>query len=470
MSVPEPATKPVVTRFAPSPTGFLHIGGARTALFNWLFARHHGGTFLLRIEDTDRARSTPEATETIYAGLRWLGLDWDGDAISQFARIDRHTEVAQEMLARGTAYKCYSTTEEIDTFRTSARAAGQPPLFKSPWRDVDPAAHPDLPFVVRLKAPQSGETTVVDHVQGEITWKNETLDDLILLRSDGVPTYMHAVVVDDHDMGVTHVIRGDDHLTNAARQSLIYLAAGWDVPGFAHVPLIHGEDGKKLSKRHGALGVEEYRDMGYLPAAMRNYLLRLGWSHGDDEFFSTEQAIAWFNLDSLGKSPARFDFKKLENLSGQHIRSAASLVGEVLAYVASQKLEMPNAHQQALLFETMDQLKERAKTLPELLDMARYFLKSRPFDLDERAVSLVNSVSRGMLKRLTSRLQHANWSVENLEIEIRAFAENEGEKLGKVAQPLRAALCGRSVSPSVFDMMITLGRDEVIARLNDVGK
>lgn len=464
------ATKPVITRFAPSPTGYLHIGGARTALFNWLFARHHGGTFLLRIEDTDRARSTPEATEAIYAGLRWLGLDWDGDAVSQFSRIARHADVAREMLARGTAYKCFATQGEIEAAREAARAAKQPPLFHSPWRDTDPADHPDLPFVVRLKAPKTGETVVNDHVQGSITWKNETLDDLILLRSDGVPTYMHAVVVDDHDMGVTHVIRGDDHLTNAARQSLIYQAAGWDVPEFAHVPLIHGEDGKKLSKRHGALGVEEYRDMGYLPAAMRNYLIRLGWSHGDDEFFSTEQAIAWFNLDSLGKSPARFDFKKLENLSGQHIRSSdnADLAREVLAFVASQNLPPLSEKQETQLFETMDQLKERAKTLPEIIEMARYFLKERPLDMDQRALDLLDTVSRGMLNRLTSRLQHVSWSADNLEIEIRAFAEDEGQKLGKVAQPLRAALCGRGVSPSVFDMMVTLGRDETIARILDV--
>lgn len=466
------ATRPVVTRFAPSPTGFLHIGGARTALFNWLFARHHGGTFLLRIEDTDRARSTDAATQAIFAGLKWLGLDWDGEAISQISRTDRHAQVALEMLARGTAYKCFATQDEIAKAREAAREAAKPPLFQSPWRDADESTYPDLPFVVRLRAPRTGETVVNDHVQGTVTWKNETLDDLILLRSDGTPTYMHAVVVDDYDMGITHVIRGDDHLTNAARQTLIYHAMGWDVPAFAHVPLIHGEDGKKLSKRHGALGVEEYRDMGYPAAALRNYLTRLGWSHGNDEFFSTEQAIDWFNLESLGKSPARLDFKKLENLSGQHIRAAdnAALVAELAAFVASQNQQDLTEHQKTMLITTMDQLKERAKTFPEILDMARYFLKSRPLDLDEKAAAILDTVSRGMLKRLTSRLQHASWTSESLEQEIRAFADDEGQKLGKVAQPLRAALCGRTVSPSVFDMMVALGRDETIARLNDVAR
>jgi len=458
----------VVTRFAPSPTGYLHIGGARTALFNWLFARHHGGKFMLRIEDTDRARSTPEATEAIFEGMRWLGLDWDGDAISQFEGVPRHQEAAQQMLDAGTAYKCYATKEEIDAFREQARAEKRPPLFQSPWRDSTET--PDLPFVVRLKAPKSGETVVDDKVQGRITFKNETMDDLVLLRSDGTPTYMLAVVVDDYDMGITHVIRGDDHLTNAARQTLISAALGWDVPVFAHVPMIHGDDGKKLSKRHGALGVEEYRDMGYLAGAMRNYLARLGWSHGNDEFFTTEQAIEWFNLESIGKSPSRFDFKKLGNLSGQHIRAAdnVELFAEIEAYVAAQNGPAFTLAQKTVFIDSMDSLKARAKVIPELLDMAYYFLGERPFKPDAKAAQLLDTVSRGMLNRLTSRLRDATWSQENLEAEIRDFAEAENLKLGKVAQPLRAALTGRGVSPSVFDMMVTLGREETLARLEDV--
>ena len=400
------AAKPVVTRFAPSPTGFLHIGGARTALFNWLYARHSGGTFLLRIEDTDRARSTPEATEAIFAGLRWLGLDWDGEAVSQFTRLERHAEVAREMLATGTAYRCYSTAEEIETFRAEARANGRPPLFLSPWRDADPATWPDGPYTVRLKAPREGETVVEDVVQGRVVFRNETLDDLILLRSDGVPTYMHAVVVDDHDMGVTHVIRGDDHLTNAARQSLIYQALGWEIPTWAHIPLIHGPDGSKMSKRHGAVGVEAYRDMGFLAEAMRNYLARLGWSHGNDEFFTTEQAVAWFDLNHLGKAPARFDFSKLTHLSGQHIRAGedAALLEELENFLAAQQRPPLTAAQHSALLRAMPGMKERAKTLPELLEMGRFALVQRPVEADAAGAKLLDSASRGMLGRLTSRL------------------------------------------------------------------
>ncbi len=462
----------VVTRFAPSPTGFLHIGGARTALFNWLYARHNGGKFLLRIEDTDRARSTPEATEAIYEGLRWLGLDWDGEPVSQFENAGRHAAVAAEMLANGSAYKCYATKEEIDAFRTQARAEKRPPLFRSPWRDADPAEAPDAPYVVRLKAPREGETVVEDQVQGRVTWKNETLDDLVLLRSDGSPTYMLAVVVDDHDMGVTHVIRGDDHLTNAARQTLIYRAMGWDLPVFAHIPLIHGPDGAKLSKRHGALGVEAYRDMGYPPEAMRNYLARLGWSHGDDDFFTTGQAIEWFNLEAIGKSPARFDFKKLENLSGQHIRAMenSELLAQLETFIASQHKAPLTDRDRAMFMQAMDSLKERAKTFHELLDMAYFFLGQRPFEPDEKAKKFLDTVSRGMLNRLTSRLRDVSWTQEILEAEVREFAEAEGLKLGKVAQPLRAALTGRTVSPSVFEMMVLLGKDESIARLEDASR
>ncbi len=464
-----PSPDKVVTRFAPSPTGFLHIGGARTALFNWLYARHTGGTFLLRIEDTDRARSTPEATEAIFEGLRWLGLDWDGDAVSQFDRAPRHAEAANEMLASGAAYRCYSTQEEIAAFREEAKAAGRPPLFLSPWRDADPATAPDRPFAVRLKAPRTGETTVRDEVQGEVTWKNETLDDLILLRSDGTPTYMLAVVVDDHDMGVTHVIRGDDHLTNSARQSLIYAGLGWDVPTFAHIPLIHGPDGAKLSKRHGALGIEAYREMGYLPEAMRNYLARLGWSHGDDEFFTTAQAVDWFDLPQIGKSPARFDFAKLENLSGQHIRACedAPLLEYLEDFFALQKRPPLEPELRERLLKAMPGLKERAKTLPQIVEMARFLLEQRPFEPDKAARKVLSSVSPNMLKDLTTRLQHASWSADELEAAVRDFAEEQSLGLGKIAQPLRVALTGRTISPSVFDMMEILGREETLARIEE---
>jgi glutamyl-tRNA synthetase len=467
----------VITRFAPSPTGFLHIGGARTALFNWLFARHHekygnGGKFLLRIEDTDRARSTPEATEAIFEGLRWLGLDWDGEAVSQFSRLDRHAEVAHEMLARGTAYKCFATREEIDAFREQAKAEGRPPLFLSPWRDADPATHPTgTEYTIRLKAPREGKVVVEDKVQGRVEWDASTLDDLILLRSDGVPTYMLAVVVDDHDMGVTHVIRGDDHLTNAARQTLIYQAMGWETPVFAHIPLIHGPDGAKLSKRHGALGVEAYRDMGYLPSAMRNYLARLGWSHGDDEFFTTDQAVEWFGLEQVGKSAARFDFAKLENLNGQHIRATpdAELVGAVDGLFAAQQKPPLPADRRAMIAHAMPGLKDRAKTLLELIDIAHYILSNRPILAEGKAAKHLAGDAPATLMRLTVRLQNASdWAAGSLEQIVRSFAEEEGLKLGQIAQPLRVALTGRSVSPGVFDVMETIGRDETLARLRDV--
>ncbi|MEM7683595.1 MAG: glutamate--tRNA ligase [Pseudomonadota bacterium] len=461
----------VVTRFPPSPTGFLHIGGARTALFNWLFARHHGGKFVLRIEDTDRKRSTPEATEAIFEGLRWLGLDWDGDVISQFSRIERHAEVARQMLDAGTAYRCYATKEEIDAFREQAKAEKRPPLFRSPWRDKGSDDWPDGDYTVRLKAPREGNVTIDDQVQGTVTWAAETMDDLILMRSDGTPTYMLAVVVDDHDMGVTHVIRGDDHLTNAARQSLICKAAGWDLPVYAHVPLIHGPDGAKMSKRHGATSVTEYRDMGYLPQAMRNYLARLGWSHGDDEFFTDDQMIAWFGLDAIGKSAARFDFKKLENLNGQHIRATgdAVLLRQIEALFAAQQKAPLSDERRALMLDAMPGIKERAKTLLEVIDLSYYILTDRPLELDEKAAKLLNSETAPMLARLTERLRDASeWAAENIETTVREAAESEGIKLGKLAQPLRAAVTGRAISPSVFDVMVTLGREETLARLGDV--
>ncbi len=462
-------TAPIVTRFAPSPTGYLHIGGARTALFNWLFARGRGGKFLLRIEDTDRARSTPEATEAIFAGLRWLGLDWDGEAISQFDRADRHADVARQMLANGTAYKCFSTQDEIQAFRDAARAEGRSTLFQSPWRDADPASHPDAPFVIRLRAPRDGVTVTRDAVQGDVTVRNDQLDDMVLLRGDGTPTYMLAVVVDDHDMGVTHVIRGDDHLNNAARQAQIYTAMGWDLPVWAHIPLIHGEDGKKLSKRHGAVGVEEYAKLGYPAAAMRNYLTRLGWSHGDDEFFSDAQARDWFNLEGIGRSPARLDLKKLENLSSQHIAVLpdAELVAQIGTYLAAIGADPLSQVQQDNLTRAMYCLKERARSFPELLEKAYFVLGQRPFDPDEKAAKALDAVSRGILSELTPHLQNASWTRADLEALIAAQAEAHGVKMGKLAQPLRAALAGRTVTPSVFDMMLVIGRDETIARLKD---
>lgn len=463
------AASPVVTRFAPSPTGFLHIGGARTALFNWLYARGRGGKFLLRIEDTDRARSTPEATEAILSGLNWLGLDWDGEPISQFGRADRHAEVAKQMLENGTAYRCWSTPEEIETFRENARAEGRPTLFQSPWRDADPADAPDAPFVVRLKAPRAGVVRIKDKVQKKVEWKAETLDDLVLLRSDGTPTYMLAVVVDDHDMGVTHVIRGDDHLINAGRQSLIYRAMGWDVPVFAHVPLIHGEDGKKLSKRHGAQGVEDYLAMGYSAATMRNYLARLGWSHGNDELFTTEQALEWFDFPGLGKSPARLDFKKLDNVGLFHL--ARTPDGELLKEIAAFKAaigDTPLTEADAgILLSVMPIVKDRAKRLPDILDKAYFALAKRPFVPDENATKVLDSVSIGILNELTAALQHVSWTQEELEAAVSDFAAKRDIGLGKIAQPLRAALTGRTVSPSVFDMMAHLGRTETLARLRD---
>lgn len=461
--------RPVVTRFAPSPTGALHIGGARTALFNWLYARGHGGTFLLRIEDTDKTRSTPENTQAILDGLTWLGLDWDGAPVSQATRADRHAEVAHRMLAEGTAYKCFSTPEEIEAFREQARANKTSTLFQSPWRDVPEADHPDGPYVVRVKAPRVGATTLHDAVQGEVTWQNDQLDDMVLLRSDGSPVYMLAVVVDDHDMGVTHVIRGDDHLANAFRQNLIYEAMGWDKPVLAHIPLIFGPDGKKLSKRHGATGAAEYRAMGYPAAGMRNYLTRLGWSHGDDEFFTDAQAREWFDLDGIGKSPARFDFKKLENLCGQHIAATddAALLHELEGFLeATGALPLTEGHRAAML-QAMPSLKERAKTFPELLDKAHFIFAERPIQPDEKAAKALDDVHKGILSELTPQLRNASWNRDELEGIVADLAAAHDTKLGKLAGPLRAALAGRSVSPSVFDMMLVLGRDETIARIED---
>ncbi|MEJ8574622.1 glutamate--tRNA ligase [Microbaculum marinum] len=466
----------IVTRFAPSPTGFLHIGGARTALFNWLYARGRGGRMLLRIEDTDRARSTEEAIAAILDGLAWLGLDWDGDPVSQHARAERHREAVEQLLAAGKAYRCYASPEELAEMRETARKEGRPPRYDGRWRDRDPSEAPQgVNPAIRLKAPQEGETVIEDHVQGRVTWQNADLDDLILLRSDGNPTYMLAVVVDDHDMGVTHVVRGDDHLTNAARQTHIYQALGWNVPEWAHIPLIHGPDGAKLSKRHGALGVEAYRAMGYLPAAMRNYLVRLGWSHGDHEVMSTEQMLEWFDLDAIGRSAARFDFAKLENLNGIYMRQMPDddLLVEFrrsLPYLEGgpafeEKLDATNS---ARLAGAIPGLKERAKNLTELLANSQFLVDERPLSLDDKAARILDDAGRvtlaGLLPLLTGA---AAWDAETLEGIVREFAEETGRKLGQVAQPLRAALTGRGTSPGIFDVLVVLGRDESLGRIGD---
>lgn len=461
---------PVVTRFAPSPTGNLHIGGARTALFNWLYARHAGGAFRLRIEDTDRARSTPEATEAIFAGLNWLGIDWDGDAVSQFERAGRHAEVAHEMLARGSAYKCFLSQEEATALRDQAQKKGDSPAFRSPWREAPENDHPDAPYAIRIRAPNDGVTRIQDRVQGVVTIRNEQLDDMIVLRSDGTPVYMLAVVVDDHDMGVTHVIRGDDHLNNAARQMLVYSAMGWEPPVWAHVPLIHGEDGKKLSKRHGALGVQNWAAMGYPAASMRNYLLRLGWSHGDDEIFTMEEAKAWFDLTGLKKSPARLDTKKLEYISGKHIAemsSDAELVNGIQEYLAFSGKDVLTVSQKSEVKRAMYCLKGRAKTFPELLEMARFVLTSRPIVPDAALVGEPDATCNRTLPELTPHLQIANWERGTLESIVREFAEAKGIKLGKLAGTIRIALAGQNVSPSIFDMMLVLGRGESMLRLAD---
>ena len=464
MSSRPPDSRPIVTRFAPSPTGFLHIGGARTALFNWLFARHHGGKFLLRIEDTDKARSTKEAIDAILDGMRWLGLDWDGHEYYQSQFWARHAEIAHRMLDRGQAYRCYMTQEELAKQRETAQRERRPFRIDSPWREVtEPDG--DKSFVIRLKAPREGETVIDDQVQGRVTVQNAEIDDFVLLRSDGTPTYMLAVVVDDHDMGVTHVIRGDDHLNNAFRQLAIVRAMGWPEPTYAHVPLIHGPDGAKLSKRHGALGVDAYRDeLGMLPEAVFNYLLRLGWGHGDAEIISREQAIEWFGLDHVGKSPSRFDFKKLENLNGHYIREADD---ERLAGLVASRLGL-SAQQKALLIQAMPELKARANTLVQLAESAHFLFAARPLDIDEAASALLAGDARSLLAAAHRKLAAlANWDSASLEAAIRDVAEASGAKLGKLAQPLRAALTGRTTSPGIFDVLALLGRDESLARIAD---
>jgi glutamyl-tRNA synthetase len=466
----------VVTRFAPSPTGFLHIGGARTALFNWLYARGRGGKMLLRIEDTDRERSTQAAIDAILDGLSWLGIAWDGDPIYQFSRAVRHREVVEQMLAAGRAYRCYSSPEELAKMREKARAEGRTRLYDGTWRDRDPSeAPPGVAPAIRLKAPLTGETVIDDQVQGRVTWQNENLDDLVLLRSDGNPTYMLAVVVDDHDMGVTHIIRGDDHLTNGARQKQIYEALGWPVPVMAHIPLIHGPDGSKLSKRHGALGVDAYRAMGYLPAALRNYLVRLGWSHGDQEIFTTEEMVAAFDLPQIGRSPARFDFAKLENLNGHYIRQSTD--ADLMAAIEHLLPHLANGQAiaakltpavRAQFLAAMPSLKERAKTLVDLIDGANFLLADRPLPLDDKAKALLTEPAMILLRELAPELKAVEpWTGEATEQAVRAFAERRSAKLGAVAQPLRVALTGRTTSPGIFEVLALLGKAESLGRIAD---
>ncbi len=457
----------VVTRFAPSPTGFLHIGGARTALFNWLFSHHHGGRFLLRVEDTDRERSTQEAIDAIANGLSWLGLQWEGEPYFQSAHQDRHVEVANLLLEQGHAYLCYCTPEELAAMREEAQKTGKAFRYDGRWRDRDPKEAPEgVAPAIRLKAPQEGDTVIEDAVQGRVSVPNNELDDMILLRSDGTPTYMLAVVVDDHDMGITHVIRGDDHLTNTFRQALIYHALGWELPTFAHIPLIHGPDGAKLSKRHGALGIEAYRDMGYLPEALRNYLLRLGWSHGDDEIISTEQAIAWFSLDNVGKSPARFDMDKLNNINAHYLREC-----DEAALMEALQPFLPEVEETALgrIRAGLGGLKERAKTLKELAEAAAIYIARQEYD--EKAAQLITQdETQQVISDISERLASVDaWEKEALEKIVKDYAEARELKLGKIAPPLRAALTGRMSSPGIFEVMVILGKEETLERLKSLG-
>ena len=460
----------VITRFAPSPTGMLHIGGARTALFNWLYAKANGGKFLLRIEDTDQQRSTPEATNAIFTGLKWLELNWDEEVQSQIKNQKRHLEIVNQLLAQNKAYKCFCTEDEIQVIRNTSKEKGNAKLFNSPWREITQDQHPDRPFVIRLKTPLSGHTSIEDEVQGKITWKNEVLEDFVLLRSDSCPTYMLAVVVDDHDSNVTHIIRGDDHLSNAAKQKLIYQAMDWRIPIFAHIPLIFGEDGKKLSKRHGATGTTEYQKLGYTPAGMRNYLARLGWSHGDDEFFNTTQAISWFDLKGINKSPARFDFKKLDSINGKHIATLEEndLLKNIEEFTKLNDDYDLTKLQISKITKALYCLREKSKKIPDIIDKAHFLLTTRPIVRDDRAKEVLNSGGIQLLKQLTPYLENVSWSREGLEIAINNYLLDNSFKLGQIVQPLKAALSGKPSTPSVFDMMVLLGPNEVKDRINDL--
>lgn len=467
---------PVITRFAPSPTGFLHIGSARTALFNWLYAKHTGGKMLLRIEDTDRERSTETAIRAIIEGLRWMELDYDGEPISQFARVKRHRQIAEELVKNGKAYYCYATPEELFEMRQKARAQNRPPSYDGRWRDRDSSEAPKgIKPVIRIKAPQDGETILQDRVQGNIHFPNKDLDDFIILRSDGTPTYMHAVVVDDHDMGITHIIRGTDHLTNAARQTIIFKAMGWDVPVMAHIPLIHDESGAKLSKRHGAVGIDAYRKMGYLPSALRNYLVRLGWSHENDELISLEDMIAWFDIDNINKSAARFDRKKLEAVNKHYMRTSndKTLLEAALSILpdiegGAEIIEKLDDQRCSQFLTAIPSLKERSKTLLELIELASFLFVTRPLSLDEQAKKLLNENGKSILKEIHSALRECpNWDAETLDKVLRFHAQKQELKFGEIAQPLRAALTGRATSQGIFDILVLLKRDESLDRIHD---
>ncbi len=465
----------VVTRFPPSPTGFLHIGSARTALFNWLYAKHRGGKFVLRIEDTDRERSTEAAVQAIFDGLKWLELEWDNpEVVFQYSRRHEHAKIVHEMLEKGLAYKCYCTPQELEEMRAKQKAAGEPMKYDGRWRDRDPSEAPEgVPPVIRLKAPQTGTTTIKDHVRGEVTVQNTQMDDMVLLRADGTPTYMFSVVADDHEMGITHVIRGDDHFTNTFRQVQIIKALGWPIPEYAHIPLIHGADGQKLSKRHGALGVDEYRKMGYLPEAMRNYLLRLGWSHGDDEIISTSQAIEWFNLEHVVSSPARFDFVKLDSVNAHYMKNAddARLMRDFMPFLEAVLGFTPNAAQVALLNKAMSGLKQRAKTLKELAENAAFYVRARPLPLNDGAKKILSADGKAMLAEIKEKISSLNeFTAEAIEAQARGLAENKGKKLGDIAQPIRAALSGSNVSPPIFEVAEILGKTETLGRIDDVLK
>ncbi|WP_455477469.1 glutamate--tRNA ligase [Bartonella sp. B41] len=466
----------VITRFAPSPTGFLHIGGARTALFNWLYAKHTGGKMLLRIEDTDRQRSTEKAVKAIIDGLHWMGIDYDGDPISQFKRAERHRQIAKKLVKDGKAYYCYASHEELAEMRKTARAEGRPPRYDGRWRDRDISKAPrGIKPVIRIKAPQDGETVLHDRVQGDIRFPNKDLDDFIILRSDESPTYMHSVVVDDHDMGITHIIRGDDHLTNAARQTVIFNAMGWEVPIMAHIPLIHGENGAKLSKRHGALGIDAYRTMGYLPAALRNYLVRLGWSHGDYELISIEDMISWFDIDDINKGAARFDLKKLDSINGHYMRASSDkyLFDAALNILPEidnglEMLKNLDEKRRSQFLSAIPHLKERSKTLCELIDNASFILNQRPLILDEKARTLLDKSGRTILEGIYFALKACHdWDIKTLDETLRYYAETKKFKFGTVAQPLRVALTGRTTSPGLFDVLVLLGRNESLSRIHD---
>ena len=461
----------VVTRFAPSPTGILHVGGARTALFNWLFARHNGGKFLLRLEDTDRKRSTEEAVEAILDELTWMGLTWDGEPIRQSQRAERHASIARQLLDEGKAYKCYCTPVELAEMREAARSSGNSVLYDGRWRDRDPGdAPPGISPTIRIKSPLEGETIIEDKVQGAVTFANEQLDDMVLLRSDGTPTYMLSVVVDDHDMAVTHVIRGDDHLNNAARQTLLFHALGWETPHFAHIPLIHGPDGAKLSKRHGAVGIAAYRDEGYLPEAMLNYLVRLGWSHGDDELFTTEQAIEWFDLIHVGRASARFDFDKLQSVNAHYLQQAedprlVEMICKALAELCGRELGAGDLERLAV---AMPELKQRAKLIPQLIDSALFIVQGRPLTVDEKAAKFLTDDAKSLLRELSQILTGvADWNITAIEAALRGFVASRELKLGVIAQPLRASLTGKTTSPGIFEVLLILGREESLGRIDD---